>query len=73
MERLLLRYMYKREELYQLLFTYALVLIFSDACKYHLGHATAFGLPAAVASGQLRLLRACAFPTTTSSSSLSGR
>jgi branched-chain amino acid transport system permease protein len=26
--------MYKREELYQLLFTYALVLIFSDACKY---------------------------------------
>lgn len=33
-ERFLLRYMYKREELYQLLFTYALVLIFSDACKY---------------------------------------
>ena len=34
MERFLLRYMYKREELYQLLFTYALVLIFSDACKF---------------------------------------
>lgn len=33
-ERFLLRYMYDREELYQLLFTYALVLIFSDACKY---------------------------------------
>ncbi len=33
-ERLLLRYMYKREELYQLLFTYALVLIFADACKF---------------------------------------
>jgi branched-chain amino acid transport system permease protein len=33
-ERFLLRYMYRREELYQLLFTYALVLIFSDACKY---------------------------------------
>jgi branched-subunit amino acid ABC-type transport system permease component len=33
-ERVLLRYMYKRPELYQLLFTYALVLIFSDACKY---------------------------------------
>ena len=33
-ERFLLRYMYKREELYQLLFTYALVLIFADACKY---------------------------------------
>jgi branched-chain amino acid transport system permease protein len=33
-ERFLLRYMYKREELYQLLFTYALVLIFADACKF---------------------------------------
>jgi len=33
-ERFLLRYMYRREELYQLLFTYALVLVFSDACKY---------------------------------------
>jgi branched-chain amino acid transport system permease protein len=33
-ERVLLRHMYKVEELYQLLFTYALVLIFSDACKY---------------------------------------
>jgi branched-chain amino acid transport system permease protein len=36
-ERFLLRFMYKREELYQLLFTYALVLIFSDACKYFWG------------------------------------
>lgn len=33
-ERFLLRHMYPRPELYQLLFTYALVLIFSDACKY---------------------------------------
>ncbi len=33
-ERCLLQFMYKREELYQLLFTYALVLIFSDACKF---------------------------------------
>lgn len=33
-ERLLLRHMYQREELYQLLFTYALVLVFADACKY---------------------------------------
>jgi branched-chain amino acid transport system permease protein len=33
-ERFLLRYMYQREQLYQLLFTYALVLIFADACKY---------------------------------------
>ncbi len=33
-ERLLLRHMYARPELFQLLFTYAMVLIFSDACKY---------------------------------------
>ena len=33
-ERFLLQFMYRREELYQLLFTYALVLIFGDACKY---------------------------------------
>jgi branched-subunit amino acid ABC-type transport system permease component len=32
-ERLLLRHLYGREELYQLLFTYALVLIISDAAK----------------------------------------
>ena len=32
-ERLLLRYLYDREELYQLLFTYALVLILGDAAK----------------------------------------
>ena len=32
-ERLLLRHLYGREELYQLLFTYALVLILSDAAK----------------------------------------
>ena len=32
-ERLLLRYLYGREELYQLLFTYALVLILGDAAK----------------------------------------
>ena len=30
-ERLLFRHLYQREELYQLLFTYALVLILSDA------------------------------------------
>ncbi len=33
-ERVLLRHMYKVDELYQLLFTYALVLIFGDACKF---------------------------------------
>ncbi len=32
-ERLLFRHLYEREELYQLLFTYALVLILSDAAK----------------------------------------
>ena len=33
-ERLLFRYLYGREELYQLLFTYALVLILGDAAKF---------------------------------------
>ena len=32
-ERFLLRHLYRREELYQLLFTYALVLILADAAK----------------------------------------
>ena len=32
-ERLLLRHLYGREELYQLLFTYALVLILGDAAE----------------------------------------
>jgi branched-subunit amino acid ABC-type transport system permease component len=36
-ERLLFRYLYGREELYQLLFTYALVLILGDAAKYTWG------------------------------------
>jgi branched-chain amino acid transport system permease protein len=36
-ERLLLRYLYGREELYQLLFTYALVLVLGDAAKYFWG------------------------------------
>jgi branched-subunit amino acid ABC-type transport system permease component len=33
-ERLLFRHLYEREELYQLLFTYALVLILGDAAKF---------------------------------------
>ena len=33
-ERLMFRYLYGREELYQLLFTYALVLILGDAAKF---------------------------------------
>ena len=32
-ERLLFRHLYGREELYQLLFTYALVLVLADVCK----------------------------------------
>jgi branched-chain amino acid transport system permease protein len=36
-ERLLFRYLYGREELYQLLFTYALVLILGDAAKFAWG------------------------------------
>lgn len=36
-ERLLFRYLYGREELYQLLFTYALVLILGDAAKARWG------------------------------------
>ena len=36
-ERLLLRHLYDREELYQLLFTYALVLILGDAAKFAWG------------------------------------
>jgi branched-chain amino acid transport system permease protein len=36
-ERLLFRYLYGREELYQLLFTYALVLILGDAAKWTWG------------------------------------
>jgi branched-chain amino acid transport system permease protein len=36
-ERLLLRHMYRREELYQLLFTYALVLVIADVVRYTWG------------------------------------
>lgn len=36
-ERLLLRHLYHREELYQLLFTYALVLIIADVVKFTWG------------------------------------
>ena len=38
-ERALLRHLYSKEELYQLLFTYALVLILGDAGQDRLGHA----------------------------------
>ena len=56
-ERFLLRYMYKREELYQLLFTYALVLIFSDACKFIWGTQPHSVSRPPTAGGQLRSLR----------------
>src|SRR5579859_6284216 len=36
-ERLMFRYLYGREELYQLLFTYALVLVLGDAAKFFWG------------------------------------
>jgi branched-chain amino acid transport system permease protein len=36
-ERLLLRHMYRREELYQLLFTYALVLVIADVVRFTWG------------------------------------
>src|SRR5262245_47104571 len=36
-ERLLLRHLYRREELYQLLFTYAVVLVLGDFAKYTWG------------------------------------
>jgi branched-subunit amino acid ABC-type transport system permease component len=36
-ERLMFRYLYDREELYQLLFTYALVLVLGDAAKFAWG------------------------------------
>ena len=61
-ERLLLRYMYKRPELYQLLFTYALVLIFSDVCKYIWGTQPHSVSRPPIAGGQLRLLRGALSP-----------
>ena len=44
---MLLRHLYGREELYQLLFTYALVLILGDAGQVALGHAATIGVAAA--------------------------
>ena len=57
-ERLLLRHLYGREELYQLLFTYALVLILGDAAKFIWGtQQLALPRPAALA-GSLELFGA---------------
>ena len=56
-ERLLLRHLYGKEELYQLLFTYALVLILGDAAKIDLGHPAALGVAPAGARRRHRDLR----------------
>src|SRR5690349_14274690 len=51
-ERLLLRHLYGREELYQLLFTYALVLILGDAAKFVWGTGQlSVSTPAALSGG----------------------
>ena len=56
-ERLLLRHLYGREDLYQLLLTYALVLILGDAAQDHLGHPAARDAPAGRPRRQLRAAR----------------
>ena len=55
-ERLLLRHLYGREELYQLLFTYALVLILGDAAKRRCGARSSSRVPRP--AGPRRRLRA---------------
>ncbi len=72
-ERLLLRHLYDREELYQLLFTYALVLILGDARQGRLGHAAAVGVAPAEPCRQLAALRRRPSRTTTCSSCCSAR
>ena len=46
-ERFLFRHLYGKEELYQLLFTYALVLVLGDVAQDHLGHPAEVAEPAA--------------------------
>src|SRR5579864_5224343 len=57
-ERLLLRFLYGREELYQLLFTYALVLILGDAAKFAWGTAQLTVSRPAVLNGSIDILGA---------------
>src|SRR5947209_13285694 len=56
-ERVLFRHLYGKEELYQLLFTYALGLILSDAAKIFWGTAAKIGEPATRAQQLLLALR----------------
>jgi branched-chain amino acid transport system permease protein len=57
-ERLLLRFLYGREELYQLLFTYALVLVLGDAAKYLWGTGQLSVSRPPVISGRIEVLGA---------------
>jgi branched-chain amino acid transport system permease protein len=57
-ERLLLRHLYGREELYQLLLTYALVLILADAAKFTWGTGQLSVSPPALLAGSVQMLGA---------------
>ena len=57
-ERLLLRHLYGREDLYQLLLTYALVLILGDVGAHRVGNAAARDAAARRASRKLRAVGA---------------
>ncbi|HTU53735.1 MAG TPA: branched-chain amino acid ABC transporter permease [Acetobacteraceae bacterium] len=54
-ERLLLRHLYGRDELYQLLLTYALVLILADAAKFTWGTGQLSVSPPALLAGSVKL------------------
>jgi hypothetical protein len=69
-ERLLLRHLYAKDELYQLLFTYALVLVLSDACKILWGTQQKGVTRPPALEGATSLFGAT-IPTTTCSSSCS--
>ena len=71
-ERLLLRHLYGREDLYQLLLTYALVLMLGDAARMLWGTQQLSDAAARRADRQLRAGSARWCRTTTSSSSCSG-
>ena len=72
-ERLLLRHLYGREELYQLLFTYALVLILGDAASVLWGTQQLIVPRPPMPRRRVRALRHRRSRTTTCSSSCSGR
>ena len=66
-ERLLFRHLYEREELYQLLFTYALVLILGDAAKFLWGTQQLSVSAPPVLAGGFELFGTQCPPTTSSS------